>query len=452
MRSMLLSEAARLLDGELIGADRAFSAVVSDSRQLVEGALFVALRGERFDGHDFVAAAAGRGAVAALVERRLELALPQLRVADTLAALGRLGAAWRQGFRGPLVALTGSNGKTTLKEMVRAILAVRGPVLATQGNLNNHIGVPLTLLRLQDEHQYAVLEMGANHPGEIAYLTALARPDVAVVNNAGPCHLEGFGDLDGVARGKGEIFQGLGERGVAVVNADDAYAAYWRGLNAGRRILDFGLERPAAVRGELLGEEGGVRLHWQGQAVDIRLPLPGVHNVRNALAAAAAALAVGCSLDEIRQGLEAVQGVAGRLQRLTTAEGAVLINDSYNANPASLAAALATVRGEPRWLVLGDMAELGPDAAQWHARAGAEARAHGYCRLFALGEHSRRAVATFGAGAAHYASAEELGAALRQALAETSEQPTILLKGSRSMRLERIVQALLPAEALGATH
>ena len=298
-----LYEAAGLLDGEATGADVAFTAVSTDSRQLSAGALFVALTGPNFDGHDFIAVARERGAVAALVSRPVADPLPQLRVADTRLALGQLAAAWRSRFTGPLIALTGSNGKTTLKEMIAAILRVRGPTLATEGNLNNDIGVPLTLLRLNGEHACAVIEMGANHPGEIAYLTDLARPDVAIINNAGPCHLEGFGDLAGVARAKGEIFQGLRPNGVAVINRDDEYADYWVGLNPGRRIVDCGLDRPAAVRGEILDSASNrFRLSVDGGEIAIQLPLPGRHNVRNALAAAAAALAVGATLDQSSPG------------------------------------------------------------------------------------------------------------------------------------------------------
>ncbi|HRE54152.1 MAG TPA: UDP-N-acetylmuramoyl-tripeptide--D-alanyl-D-alanine ligase, partial [Candidatus Competibacter sp.] len=295
-----LRDAARLLRGELSGEDAGFTEVSTDSRRLPAGALFVALVGPNFDGHDFVAAARERGACAALVSRRLADPLPRLQVADTLLALGQLGAAWRERFTGPLIALTGSNGKTTLKEMIASILRLRGPTLATEGNLNNDIGVPLTLLRLNREHAYAVIEMGANHLCEISYLTGLVQPDVAIVNNAGPCHLEGFGDVAGVARGKGEIFQGLGPEGVAIINRDDAFAGYWAGLNPDRRIVDFGLDQPAQVSGRLLDPAANrFRLRVEGQEIEIRLPLPGRHNVLNSLAAAAATTAVGASLEEI---------------------------------------------------------------------------------------------------------------------------------------------------------
>lgn len=440
-----LREAAEGLNGEWPGDNAAFTAVSTDTRQLPPDALFVALIGPNFDGHDFVAAARERGAGAALVSRLVDDPLPQLRVADTRLALGRLAALWRSRFRHPLIALTGSNGKTTLKEMIAAILRVRGPTLATEGNLNNDIGVPLTLLRLNRQYAYAVIEMGANHPGEIAYLTDLARPDVAIINNAGPCHLEGFGDVAGAARSKGEIFQGLGKDGVAVINRDDPYADDWTRLNPGRRIVDFGLDSPATVSGQVLDATiNHFRLMAAEGEIEIRLPVPGRHNVRNALAAAAAALTVGATLDEVRQGLESLRGVGGRMQRLQGRHGGAVIHDAYNANPASLAAALQVAGAEPgrKWLVLGDMRELGPAADALHAQSGQDARAAGFERLYALGEHSRAAAQAFGGGGEHFETVETLAAALGHALQNSSEPPLVLVKGSRGMRMERVVAAL----------
>ncbi|MGB4948380.1 MAG: UDP-N-acetylmuramoyl-tripeptide--D-alanyl-D-alanine ligase [Candidatus Competibacter denitrificans] len=443
---MSLLEATRLLKGELFGADATFSEVSTDSRRLPEGALFVALSGPNFDGHDFIAAARAHGACAALVSRRVDDPLPQVRVADTLLALGQLGAAWREHFTGPLIGLTGSNGKTTVKEMIAAILRVRGPTLATEGNLNNDIGVPLTLLKLRREHAYAVIEMGANHPCEIAYLTGLAQPDVALINNAGPCHLEGFGDVAGVARGKGEIFQVLSVNGVAVINRDDPHADYWNGLNPQRRIIDFGLEQPATVSGQLLDATNNhFRLGIGAESVEIHLPLLGRHNVRNALAAAAATTAVGATLEDIRQGLESLQVVGGRLQRLRGRHGGTVIHDAYNANPASLAAALQAVGVEPgrKWLVLGDMWELGPAADELHAGSGRDARSAGFERLYGLGEHSQAAVTAFATGGRHFMALEPLLAALVNDLNEGGEPPVVLVKGSRGMRMERVVTDLV---------
>lgn len=445
-----LQEMAGLLSGAWSGSNVFFTTVSTDSRRLPPGALFVALTGPNFDGHDFIPFAREQGACAALVSRSMADPLPQVRVADTRLALGQLAAAWRSRFKQPLIALTGSNGKTTLKEMIAAILRVRGPALATEGNLNNDIGVPLTLLRLQEEHAYAVIEMGANHHGEIAYLTRLARPDVAIINNAGPCHLEGFGDVAGVARGKSEIFQGLDAAGVAIINRDDPYADYWVDLNAGRRVVDFGLDQPAAVSGRVLDATASrFQLTTAAGEVEIRLPVPGRHNIRNALAAAAAALVVGATLDEVCQGLEGLQGVSGRLQRLRgRQDGVVVIHDAYNANPASLTAALQTVSGEPghKWLVLGDMRELGPSADTLHAKSGQDARTAGFERLYALGEHSRAAVDAFGAGGEHFATIETLIAVLDRDLQNKGEASVILVKGSRGMRMERVVTALAAPE------
>jgi len=440
-----LQEAADLLDGQLIGDDLSFAAISTDSRQLPPGALFVALTGPNFDGHEFIPAARERGACAALVSRSVADPLPQIQVADTRRALGQLAAAWRSRFKSPLIALTGSNGKTTIKEMIAAILRVRGPTLATEGNLNNDIGVPLTLLRLQKEHAYAVIEMGANHHGEIAYLTRLAQPDVAIINNAGPCHLEGFGDVAGVARGKGEIFQGLDADGVAIINRDDPYADDWIGLNAGRRIIDFGLDQRATVRGRIVD---AATAHFQLTApageIEICLPVPGQHNICNALAAAAAALAVDATLDEVRQGLESLQGVGGRMQRLQGRHGGAVIHDAYNANPASLAAALQAVGAEQgcKWLVLGDMRELGCAADALHAQSGQDAHQAGFERLYGLGEHSQAAVAAFGAGGKHFKTMETLIAELDHALQNERQAPVVLVKGSRGMRMERVVMAL----------
>ena len=445
MIALTLGEAARMIAADTSGdaGDRVFSGIDTDTRRIQPGALFAALKGPNFDGHDFLAGALERGAAAALVERRQDSPLPQLVVTDTLVALGRLAAEWRRRFKLPLLALTGSNGKTTVKEMLAAILRQRGTVLATAGNLNNHIGVPLMLARLGTEHDYAVIEMGANHPGEIAYLTDLARPDVALITNAGPAHLEGFGSIEGVSRAKGEIYGGLSARGVAVINADDRYADYWRGLNGARRIVDFGLDRPAEVGGRMLGD-GRFRLRIGDEASDIALPLPGRHNIRNALATAAAAHAVGTDLDAIRAGLEAMQAVAGRLRTLSGRHGCTLIDDSYNANPASLAAGLETLvaGGEANWLVLGDMAELGAGAEAAHAEAGDLARRLGVERLFALGPLSLSTCRAFGAGAEHFDTAEALIEALAAALAEADPPPRLLVKGSRSMRMERVTRAL----------
>lgn len=448
---MTLSEAARALGAELHGEDVAFTAVNTDTRTLQQGDLFVALRGENFDGNTFVAEAAARGAVAALVSTPIESALPTLRVADTRLALGRLGAAWRARFAMPLVAVTGSNGKTTTKEMLAAILARRGPVLATQGNLNNDIGVPLTLLRLSGEHRCAVIEMGANHPGEIAYLSNLARPTVALITNAAMAHIGGFGSLDEIAQTKGGIYAGLDENGIGIVNADDTYAGYWRTLLGARRCMTFGMSNPADVYAIAESVQCAVNdtaittsfhMHTPAGDASVALPLMGVHNVMNALAASAAALAAGATLADIKSGLEAMCAVKGRLQVKKGIHGTRIIDDTYNANPPSVQAAiavLATVEGE-KVLVLGDMGELGDDALLFHEQVGTQARQAGIDRLYTTGELSAGALREFGANGRHCAGHDELIAAL---LADLVAGTTVLVKGSRFMRMERVVDALV---------
>jgi UDP-N-acetylmuramoyl-tripeptide--D-alanyl-D-alanine ligase len=442
---------ARCGSGRLIGEDRIVDCISIDSRTLLAGALFVALRGNRFDGHDFAAAASGRGACGLLVERPLPLDLPQVVVSDTLLALTVCARAHRRGFRQPVVAVTGSNGKTTTKEMIGAMLGRRGPCLITRGNLNNHIGVPLTLLELRQEHRHAVVEMGANHRGEIAHLASIAAPDIGLVTNAGAAHLEGFGSLDGVAAGKGELFAGLPPAGVAVINADDRYAAEWRALAAGRRVLTFGVEQPADFSArrivasiESTGPQQQFDLVTPLGTERVRLDLAGRHNLRNALGAAAAAHAAGAGLTDIAAGLAGVRPVRGRLEFRRALNGALLVDDSYNANPDSLKAGLdafQNVSGS-RWLVLGDMMELGPAADELHAEIGRYARKAGIARLFACGPRARFAVDAFGAGGFWFQDLETLIAEARSSL---GPGVVVLVKGSRSNRLERVADALAPA-------
>ncbi|MCX8145969.1 MAG: UDP-N-acetylmuramoyl-tripeptide--D-alanyl-D-alanine ligase [Azovibrio sp.] len=443
-----LSEIASAVDGRLIGADVGVAGVGTDTRQDCRGQLFVALRGERFDAHDYLEAAAQQGAAALLVARAeaLPAGVPAVVVDDTRLALGRLAAAWRRRFPIPVVAVTGSNGKTTTKEMLAAIFraAYGDRVLATEGNLNNDIGLPLTLLGLGAEHQAAVVEMGMNRPGEIAYLTNIAQPTVALVTNAQRAHLEGMGSLDAVAREKGSIYQGLGQGGVAVINCDDAYADFWRGLNSARPVLGFSLDARADVSGrvQLHGLETRLTLETQDGSCDIELQLPGRHNARNALAAATAALAAGLDLDCIAAGLARFGGVKGRLQRRVGPRGSVILDDSYNANPDSVRAGidvLASTVGR-QILVLGDMGEIGEASAQYHDEIGGYAKSQGVDRLYALGEASQQAVRNFGEGARHFRTPEALVQAL---LSELDCGATVLVKGSRFMRMERVVEALV---------
>ena len=445
-----LAEFARACGGELRGADARFTDVVSDSRTLQAGQLFVALAGPNFNGRDFLPAALAAGAAGAVVDAPQAVALPQIVVADTQAALTRAAGSWRASFDGPLIGVAGSNGKTTAKEMTAAILAAAGSCLATRGNLNNHIGVPLTLLRLTGEHRFAVIEMGANHPGEVAALVAVARPSIGLITNAGAEHLEGFGSLEGVARAEGEMVAGLPAAGTAVINADDEFAALWRGLTRAH-IVTFGVReradfRASEVRTELAAN--GIRTHFRldspAGSTGVELALGGAHNISNALAAAAAAGSAGATLAHIAAGLAAMRAVPGRLQFKRALSGAWVIDDSYNANPSSMRAAievLAALEGR-RWLALGDMAELGEHAFSAHTEIGEFARAAGIERLYATGELMQRAVDSFGAGAQWFADAGVLTQALGRALGTAGPAVRLLVKGSRFNRLERVVDAL----------
>ena len=447
-----LSQMARRIGAELLGEDAPFARVVTDTRQLRRGDLFVALKGENFDGHDYVLRAASLGAAGSLVSRAVEGAPAQVMAGDTLSALQAYAKSWRADFELPLLGVTGSSGKTTTKQMLAAVCAARGPVLATEGNLNNHIGVPLTLLRLRQEQRSAVIEMGANHIGEIALLAGLARPDIGIVTQAGDAHLEGFGSREGVAQGKGEMYTALGGHGIAVINRDDVYFDLWRELAGGSTVLSFGLSAQANVRAEDIHgqpEQAPTATVFtlitpQGRA-RVELPLPGRHNVLNALAAAAAGLALGLDVAAIAAGLGQVRPVAGRLNWMSTPQGARLLDDSYNANPTSLRAAMDLLAALPgkRWLVLGNMGELGGDAETLHEEAGRSARLLGIDRLYTVGTLAQHAAQGFGAQARHFPTAETLIEALRDDLAATDAgQVALLVKGSRSSRMERVVAAL----------
>lgn len=457
MSMMTLQQAAKILDAKLLGQGHvSFDAVSTDSRTLTAGDLFVALQGPNFDAHEFVASVADQGAVAAIVEKQVDTKLPQLLVTDCRAALGRLAAAWRAKFHGKVIGITGSNGKTTVKEMVARIMSQKGAVFATEGNLNNDIGVPLMLLRLKPEqHSTAVIEMGANHAGEIAYLTSLVQPNVAVITNAAAAHLEGFGSLEDVARSKGEIWQGLCETGTAVVNLDDDFADYWRELVVDFESIGFGMLPSADVR----LAEGGV--HWVISAggyksifkiqtpvgsIEIAMDLAGKHNVMNALAAAAAAIAAGASLADVQFGLESMAPVKGRLQPKTTRDGQLVIDDCYNANPESLRAAIDVLLQAPgeKILVMGDMAELGSGADELHFNVGAEAAEKGVDQLLASGKHCQQAVKGFGEAGICFTTQQTLIEHLQVMLKEPVHQDaTLLVKGSRSASMENVVNALV---------
>lgn len=448
MDAVTLEAVAAAVGGTVHPGDaghRAVDHVVIDSRLARPGALFVALPGERTHGADHAADALGRGAVAVMGAGDPP-ATPFVQVDDPAAALWALGAYARGAVACPTVAVTGSNGKTTVKRLLRALLETRGDVLATEGNLNNHLGVPLTLCRLASRHDYAVLELGANHPGEIRALTGLARPHAGIVTQAAPAHLEGFGSLDGVARAKGELFETLAHDAVAVINADDPYAPLWRQQAGGRTIVTFGAGDADSIpdvahRGEGASLELAVDGVWHAAP----LQLPGRHNAANAAAAVAGTLALGLSAAEVvealRAGLPGVTPEAGRLQPLPGRSGCRILDDSYNANPASLQAALDHLAGQEgtRWLLLGAMGELGADADAWHRAAGERARAAGVDTLWTVGG-AAPAAEGFGAGARAFDTVEELTRALGEAAVD--ERTTVLVKGSRSAGMEAAVGAL----------
>jgi UDP-N-acetylmuramoyl-tripeptide--D-alanyl-D-alanine ligase len=447
---MSLAEAARFAEGRLNGADAQISGVSTDSRSLERGQLFVAIRGERYDGHAFLGVAREKGAAGALIDGRHAGAapLPVIVADDTRRALGRIGRRWRGRFAPVLIAITGSNGKTTTKEMLASILRVHAgeaAVLATKGNLNTDIGVPLTLLGLRAEHRYAVVELGMNHPGEIATLAAIARPTEALVNNAQREHLEFMQSVDAVAEENASVFEALPADGVAVINADDAQAAVFRRAAGSRRKVEFGLDAAAPVSGSYALQQlsSEITISTSTGKSSATLAIAGLHNVRNALAAAACAHAAGVPPAAIGAGLSAFRPYSGRLQVKRTASGATLIDDSYNANPDSVRAAIDVLAAcpAPAALVLGDMGEVGEHGPALHREVGEYARGRGIGALYALGEASREAVEAFGAGARHFASPEELVKALPL-------DATLLVKGSRFMRMERVV-ALLTGEAQG---
>ena len=453
---MSLAEAAGAMRARLVGGgdgvpDLRFDGVSTDTRTVGRGQLFVAIRGERFDGHDFLAAAQERGAAAALVDSRHPASspplLPLLVADDTRLALGRLGRHWRLRFAPALIAITGSNGKTTTKEMLAAILrrqAGEAGALATRGNLNTDIGVPLTLLGLRASHRYCAIELGMNHPGEIASLAAIACPTVALVNNAQREHLEFMHSVEAVAAENASVFEALPAEGVAVLNADDPMANVFRDKAGGRRRIEFGI-RSGEVTGRfaLKALESEIALTTPSGQTTATLAIPGEHNVRNALAAAACAHAAGIAAEVIGAGLAAFRPCSGRLQVKKTAAGATLIDDSYNANPDSVRAAidvLASCPG-PTALVLGDMGEVGAQGPAFHAEAGRYAREKGIDALLAIGPASRQSVAEFGEGARHFEDWNEVSSCLKNT-------KTILVKGSRFMRMERIVAELTGEKAM----
>lgn len=446
MISVTLSQLSGILHGELHGADTTIDAVTSDTRKLTSGCLFVALKGERFDAHDFADKAKEGGAGALLVSRKLDIDLPQLVVKDTRLAFGELAAWVRQQVPARVVALTGSSGKTSVKEMTAAILSECGNTLYTAGNLNNDIGVPMTLLRLTKEHQYAVIELGANHQGEIAWTVALTRPEAALVNNLAAAHLEGFGSLAGVAKAKGEIYTGLPDNGIAIMNADNNDWLNWQNIIGNRKVWRFS---PNASNSDFTATNIHVTSHGTEftlqtptGGIDVTLPLPGRHNIANALAATALAMAVGASHDAVKKGLANLKAVPGRLFPVQLGENQLLLDDSYNANVGSMTAAAHVLAEMPgyRVMVVGDMAELGDESQACHVQVGETAKAVGIDRVLSVGKLSKAISDASGVGE-HFDDKAAMVARLEALIAE-KQIITILVKGSRSAAMEEVARAL----------
>jgi UDP-N-acetylmuramoyl-tripeptide--D-alanyl-D-alanine ligase len=442
--TMTLSQLARIVGNDETMADIEVSGAVIDTRKIEAGNLFVALKGERVDGHDFLAQAREAGASAALVSELRDDDLPQLLVNDVKQAFAQIAHAWLQQCRAKVIAITGSNGKTSVKEMVTAMVRQVGPVTATQGNYNNDLGVPLTVCRVDPEDKFAVIEMGTNHPGEIAELVKIAVPDVAVINNIAAAHLEGLGSEEGIAREKGDIYAGLTADGTAVVNADMPYAEIWDAKIAGRKTLRFSIESEADISPDYVqldGVSGHFMVKLDGISHHFSLPLPGKHNINNALAAIAVCRALDVPVDAMVRGLAGMKAVPHRLQLRDGINAARLLDDTYNANPGSYLQALKTLAGfnGEHWLVLGDFGELGSDSDAIHRQMGQQAQEHGVSRLFTVGKSSRMAAEQFAGNTQHFEDTKALQQCLQQ---ELHEDVTCLIKGSRFMQLDKLADQL----------
>jgi UDP-N-acetylmuramoyl-tripeptide--D-alanyl-D-alanine ligase len=442
---LMLSEIAKAVGGSMQGLDVLCESVGIDSRNIVKNQLFIGIKGERFDGNTYAEEAIKQGASAVLISNENSGVSSAVIVKDTRLALGKLAKYWRQKFSLPLIAVTGSNGKTTVKEMIASIIvAAKGSVLATKGNLNNDIGMPLTLLKIRAEHVAAVIEMGMNHEGEIRYLTNIAEPNIALVNNAGTAHIGELGSREAIARAKGEIFEGLTDGGIAIINADNHFADYWKTLNLKRKVITFGLDNQADISANYLinGNSTQLSLKTPSGTIDFKLSVLGVHNILNALAASAACFALKISNEDIARGLAVFGAVEGRLNWLTASNGAVVIDDTYNANPDSMKAAIDVLASQKsiNVFVMGDMAELGKDAPEMHAEIGSYAKQKGIPQMLTYGDLSARASEAFGESAHHFTDLESLVAQLKQMI---DANTTVLVKGSRFMQMEQVVEEIL---------
>ncbi len=450
---MTLQQINEIVAGELTGADVAINKISIDSRTLQAGNLYLAIKGDNFDGNDFVEQAEKSGAAAVLVERNVDTPLPKIIVQDTRLALAKIAGVVRSKLALPVCAITGSNGKTTVKEMVAAILSVNGQVLSTQGNFNNDIGVPLTLLRLDNQHDFAVIEMGANHPGEIAYTGQFVQPDVSIITNVGTAHLEGFGSTERIAQAKSEIIECLPKHGIAVLNIDDPFFPFWQEVAGNRNVISFGFSPMANITASEITSSieqnhfvTKFNLLTSKRKTLVSLRLAGKHNVLNALAATSACLSLEIPLEQIEQGLGTMKPVAGRLEPLVSGKGNIIINDTYNANPSSLEVALEVLQNCPGnpWVILGAFGELGPNSQKIHADLGQLIKSRNVVRLLAVGSDAESTVSTFGKGASFFSTQDEL---IEVLLGEISGNETLLIKGSRAQKMEKVTEALLAKEA-----
>lgn len=450
MISMSVSEAAEVLDAKYSGSNAVFLGCSTDTRTIKKNELFIALSGEFFDGHNYVQQAKEGGACAVLTEQEDDISMPAIVVKNTRSAMAELAGHWRANFSIPLIAITGSNGKTSVRKMLACILRYQSVVLETYDNLNNDVGLPLTLFRLANTHQYGVVELGANHLGEIAQLTQITQPTMAVLTQCAPAHLEGFGSLENIACAKSEIFAGLSDQGTAVINGDDPFANFWLEKSQHAQQITFGMQADNHVHAtniQVTTDKSFFQVVSPMGNVDLVLPLPGKHNVMNALAAVACAIDLNISLEVIKQALAAIKSNPGRLHIYTGVKGCRIIDDTYNANPASLAVALDTLSqfsGE-HWLVLGDMAELGEEAQALHAQAGEISKQSQVERLYGLGDLTKFSVEAFGAGGVHVEDISQLAMLLIDAL---DSDVTILIKGSRGMHMERLLGMLEETKTL----
>lgn len=447
MIELRLSEAAKFIGGAFEGIDKAFRGVSTDTRKIRENELFIALKGLNFNGNDFVNEAFTKGAAGCIVGYEKKKDKQSIFVDDTRIALGKLAYYWREEMPSKIIAITGSNGKTSLKELLASCISIKANTLSTEGNLNNDIGLPLMLLKLNSSYEFSVLEMGANRPKEIEYLVNLANPHVVVINNAAIAHIEGFNDLNGVAKAKGEILQGRVAPKYAILNYDDAYFSLWNEMAINSEVISFGLNSKAMIYAkniQIQKEFSHFHLILPDDSIDIRLKLPGNHNIMNACAAGAVMYSLGRSSREIKEGLEKVSSVTGRLQLMDSRSGHTIINDSYNANPTSTVAAIEYLKSmsNKKIFVFGDMKELGDNSNDMHAVIGEKARNMGIDYLYAVGEMTKYTVKEFGNNGFWFTSIDELIANLRSMMRDNKNM-SILVKGSRSMRMERVVSQIV---------